>query len=71
MWGNMDGPRDYHTKWSKSDKDKYHVILLICATWKMQMNLLQNRNRATDIENKQMYGCKRRKDEMDELGIWD
>ena len=20
---NMDGPRDYHTKWSKLDKDKY------------------------------------------------
>ena len=37
----------------------------------MQMTLLQNRNRATDIENKQMYGCQRRKDEMDELGIWD
>ena len=26
---NMDGPRDYHTKWSKSDKDKYHMISLI------------------------------------------
>ena len=30
-WNNtiqtiMDGPRDYHTKWSKSDKDKYHEI---------------------------------------------
>ena len=23
---NMDGPRDYHTKWSKSDKDKYYMI---------------------------------------------
>ena len=22
----MDGPRDYHTKWSKSDKDKYHTM---------------------------------------------
>ena len=28
---NMDGPRDYHTKWSKSDKDKYHMIALICG----------------------------------------
>ena len=25
---NMDGPRDYFTK---SDKDKYHMILLICG----------------------------------------
>ena len=27
---NMDATRDYHTKWSKSEKDKYHVISLIC-----------------------------------------
>ena len=26
---NMDGPRDYRTKWSKSD-DKYHMISLTC-----------------------------------------
>ena len=25
---NMDGPRDYHTKQSKSEKDKYHMISL-------------------------------------------
>ena len=25
---NMDGPKDYHTKWSKSDKDKYHIIYM-------------------------------------------
>ena len=24
---NVDGPRDYHTKWSKSDKDKYMIKL--------------------------------------------
>ena len=23
---NMDGPRDYHTKWTKSEKAKYHMI---------------------------------------------
>ena len=27
---NIDGPGDYHTKWSKPDEDKYHMILLIC-----------------------------------------
>ena len=26
---NMDGPRDYHTKWSQGKKDKY-TIPLIC-----------------------------------------
>ena len=27
---NMDGPRDYHIKWSKSDKDKCCKLSLIC-----------------------------------------
>ena len=27
---NMDGHRDYHTKWNKPDKDKYHMIFFIC-----------------------------------------
>ena len=26
---NIDGPRDCHIKWNKSDKDKYHMISLI------------------------------------------
>ena len=25
---SMDGPRDYHTKLSNSDKDKYHISLI-------------------------------------------
>ena len=28
---NMDGPRDIYTKWSKSKKNKYHMISLICG----------------------------------------
>ena len=31
---NMDGPRDRQTEWSKSDKDKCHMILLICGILK-------------------------------------
>ena len=27
---NMDGPRDCHTVWSKSEKDKYHMISPTC-----------------------------------------
>ena len=26
---NSDGPRNYHTKWSQKEKDKYHMIELI------------------------------------------
>ena len=28
----MAGPREYHTKWRKSEIDKYHTILLICGS---------------------------------------
>ena len=31
---NMDEPRDNHTEWSKPDKDKYHLISLICGIYK-------------------------------------
>ena len=32
----MDEPRNYHTKWSKLDKDKYHVITYMwnLKTWR-------------------------------------
>ena len=56
---NMDGPRDYHAKWSKSTKrDKYRMMSLICGIWKKKKRYkwiyLQNRYRFTDIENKLM-----------------
>ena len=31
---NTDGPRDYHTKWSKSDKDKYDITYM----WNLKKN---------------------------------
>ena len=53
---NMDGPRDYHTKRSKSDKDKYHMISPIGGIFKKwyKWTDIQNRNRPTDIEHKLM-----------------
>ena len=53
---NMD--RDYHTKWSKSYEDKYHMIYVESKIW-YKWTYLQNRNRLTDIENK--YGYQRGK----------
>ena len=41
--------RDYYTKWSQTEKDRYHIISVVCGI----LNL-QNRNRLTDIENKLM-----------------
>ena len=31
IYDNMDGPRDSHTKWSKSNREKKIMILLICG----------------------------------------
>ena len=30
IYRKMDASRDYHTKWSKSEKDKYHMVSFIC-----------------------------------------
>ena len=36
---NTDGPRNYHTKWSKSDeKGKYQMLSLICGILKNDIN---------------------------------
>ena len=45
---NMNGPRDYHIKWSKSDKDKYRKISPICGIEKNDTNELTYK---TEIES--------------------
>ena len=37
---NMGGPRDDRIKWSKSEKDKYNMISLICGIYKSDTNEL-------------------------------
>ena len=39
---NMDGPRDYHTKWNKQDRDKYYIISLICGYYMSQKRTKMN-----------------------------
>ena len=43
---NRDRPRDYHTKWRESEKDKYHMILLICEILKNDTNGLTYKTEA-------------------------
>ena len=31
LCNNMDGSRYYHTKQNQTEKDKYHMMLLICV----------------------------------------
>ena len=72
---DVDGPRDCHTEWSKSEREKQIYInaymwnLEKCHRW----TGLQGRNRDTDVENKHM-DTKRGKQGgwwWDELGDWD
>ena len=67
IYSNMDGPRDDHTKLSKSDKDKYHMLSLICGIKKMiQVNLF-TKQKQTHRHRKQTYGYQRGKNT---LGVW-
>ena len=55
---NRDEPRDYHTKWNKShrERQKPHMISHMQSLKKNDRTELmyKNRNRPTDIENKCM-----------------
>ena len=54
---NMGGPRDCHTEWSKSEKEK-QISYNIAYMWNLEKwyrrTYLQSRNRVTDVENKRM-----------------
>ena len=54
---NMNGHRDYHTKWIKSDRER-QMLCDITYKWNLKKwykwTYLQNRNRLTGIENKLM-----------------
>ena len=52
---NTDGPRDYQTKWIKSDRERqisYDITYMWNLKKRYKWTYLQNRNRLTDIENK-------------------
>ena len=53
---DVDGPRDCHTKWSKSEREKQmyiHTYMWNLEKWYRWTNL-QSRNRDTDIKNVQI-----------------
>ena len=68
----MDGPRDYHTKWSKSDRER-QILYDITYMWNIKRwykwIYLQNRKRLTDMENKLMVT--KGEGGRNKLGVWD
>ena len=55
--GDVDGPRDCHTEWSKSEREK-QISYINAYKWNLEKwyrwTGLQGRNRDTDVENKHM-----------------
>ena len=65
-------PRDYPTKWSKSDRQRqipYDVTYIMESKKMIQMNL-QNRNKLTDIENKLRVTRREMWEERNKLEVW-
>ena len=54
---------------SQKEKDKYHMIEVICGIWNIiQMNLFTKQKHR---HKKQIYGYQRGSGERDKLGVWD
>ena len=69
----MDGARDYHTKWSKPDRERqtsYDITYMwnLKKKKKYKWTHIQNRNRPTDIENILMVT---KGEGGDKLRVWD
>ena len=59
----MDATRNYHTKWSKSDRERqvsYDIAYIRNLKKWYEWTYLQNKNSVTDVE-KQTYGYQSRK----------
>ena len=70
---DMDGPKDCHTEWRKSDRER-QISYDIACMWNLRkwykQTYLQNRSRVTDVENK-LIVTKGEGEERDKLGDWD
>ena len=73
IFSNMDGPRDYHTKWSKSDRERKisYDITYVESEKIIQMNLF-TKQKQTHRLRKQTYGYQRGKlGGRNKLAVWD
>ena len=70
----MDGPRDYHTEWSKSDRERqisYDITYMWNLIKMIQINLFTKQEQTHRL-GKQTYGYQRGKVVgRDKLGGWD
>ena len=69
----MDGPRDYHilSEVSETEKNKYHMISLICGIQNMTQVNLSTKQKQTHRHREQTCGCQGWGQGKDGLGVWD
>ena len=68
---NMDGPRDDHAEWSKSDRETQTLYIIYVWNLKNSTNeLIYKTDRLTDVANKVMVSKGKRRS-RDKLGVWD
>ena len=71
----MDGPRDYHTKWSKSGRERqisYDITYMWNLKRKMIVENLSRKPKQSHRLRKQIYDYQKGKvEERDKLGGWD
>ena len=57
IFSDMDEPRDHHTEWGKTQKNKYHMIYHLhveSEKKKYKWTYSQNRSRVSEVESKLM-----------------
>ena len=65
----MDGPRDYQTKSSQTEKDKHHMISLVCGNLKDDTNELIYK-REIDSQKTNLWLPERKGVGKREIRIW-
>ena len=69
---DMNGPSDWHTKRSKSEKYKYHMISLICGIQNMTQMNLSVKQKQTHRHREQTVVAKGAGGRgTDGVGVWD
>ena len=75
LWkSNMDGPRDYHIKWNKSDTEieiSYDIIYMWYLKRWYKWTYLQTSNRLTDFETNLWLPKGKGVGGRDKLEVWD
>ena len=70
----MDGPRDYHIKGSKPEREG-QISYDISHVWNLKKKMIQmnlcTKQKHTHRHRQRIYGYQRGKGGRDKLGVWD